>query len=128
MNTTHAARILIAAVILATTSAAADRNWQTGTWTQVGVARTPFVGDPVQERTARGINKPQMTEVGAYAIETADRRYFLQSMVPIRNDSLDFQVSVGSPVTFAIDKKTAYIKLETGEHRLLVVKTERKKS
>jgi hypothetical protein len=128
MNTTHAARILVAAVIFATASAAADRNWQTGTWTQVGVARTPFVGDPVQERTARGINKPQMTEVGAYAIETADRRYFLQSMVPIRNDSLEFQVRVGSTVTFAIDKKTAYIKLETGEHRLLVVKTERKKS
>jgi hypothetical protein len=128
MRTTHAVRILIAVVMVATTSAAADREWQTGTWAQVGVARTPYVGDPVHERMPPGFNKPQMTEVGAYTIETVDRRYFLQSMVPIRSDALDFQVKVGSTVRFAIEKKTAYIKLETGEHRLLVVKTERKKS
>lgn len=48
-------------------------------------------------------------EVATYVVETADRRYDLQSMV-----------------AFAIEKKTAYIKLDKGEQRLLVIKNERK--
>ena len=48
-------------------------------------------------------------EVATYVVETADRRYDLQSMV-----------------AFAIEKKTAYIKLDKGEQRLLVTKNERK--
>jgi hypothetical protein len=49
---------------------AADRQWQMGKWVDVGVKRTPFVGDPVHERMPPGFNKPEMTEVATYVIET----------------------------------------------------------
>ncbi|HEY1308245.1 MAG TPA: hypothetical protein VGF24_32070 [Vicinamibacterales bacterium] len=120
--------LIFFAVIAVTSLAAADRRWQVGTWTQVGIARTPFVGDPVHERMPPTFNKPEMTEVASYVIETNDRRYYLQSMVPIRSDGFDVRVTVGKPVTFAIEKKTAYIALDKGEYRLLVVKSERKKT
>lgn len=120
--------LILFAVITVTSLAAADRRWQMGTWSQVGIARTPFVGDPAHERTPPTFRKPEMTEVGSYVIETSDRRYYLQSMVPIGSDGFDIHVTVGKPVTFAIEKKTAYIALDKGEYRLLVVKSERKKT
>ncbi|HKE83200.1 MAG TPA: hypothetical protein VKB50_05585 [Vicinamibacterales bacterium] len=122
------AALVLFAVIVFTALPAADRRWQIGTWAQAGVARTPFVGDPVHERMPPGFNRPEMTEVGSYVIETDDRRYYVQSMVPIRSDGFDARVTVGKPVTFAIEKKTAYIALDKGEYRLLVVKSERKKT
>jgi len=127
MKTAYAAVALLT-VIGAGAHAAADRPWQSGTCTQVGVARTPFVGDPVHERMPPGFNKPEMTEVATYVVETDDRRYYLQSAVAIRNDGFVLYLTVGDSVRFAVEKKTAYIKLEQGEYRLLVVKNERKKS
>jgi len=47
-------------------------------------------------------------------------------MAAIGQNALDLQVTIGTPVTFAIEKKTAYIKIEGREYRLLVVKSERK--
>jgi hypothetical protein len=107
---------------------AADRLWQSGTCIQVGVGRTPFVGDPVHERKPPGFNKPEMTEVATYVVETDDRRYYLQAAVAIGSDGFVRYLSVGDSVRFAVEKKTAYIKLEQGEYRLLVVKSEPKKS
>lgn len=119
--------MMLLAVLVLNTLAAADRSWQSGTCTQVGVARTPWVGDPVHERMPPGFNKPRMTEVATYVIETDDRRYYLQAAVAIGSDGFVLQLTIGDSVRFAVEKKTAYIKLETGEYRLLVVKTERKK-
>jgi hypothetical protein len=127
MKTAYAA-VTLFTVIVVGAQAAADRRWQTGTWTQVGVKRTPFVGDAVHERMPPGFNKPQMTEVATYVIETDDRRYHLQAMVAIGSDGFDLRVTVGDSVTFAVEKKTAYIKLDEGEYRLLVLKNERKKT
>lgn len=126
MNTAYAA-VAVVAVVVFGAQTAAERHWQTGTWILMGVKRTPFVGDVVQERIPSGLNKPRMTEVATYVIETDDRRYELQSLVAIGSDRFDLKVVVGSAVTFAIEKKTAYIKLDDGEHRLLVLKNERKK-
>src|SRR5262245_13469868 len=113
MRTAHAA-VTVFTVILVGAQVAAERRWQTGTWTQAGVKRTPFVADVVHERMPPGFNRPELTEVATYVIETGDRRYELQSMVAIGNDRFDRRVTVGSSVTFAIEKKTAYIKLDEG--------------
>jgi hypothetical protein len=72
-----------------------------------------------------------MADVGTYVIETDDERIELQDMTPIASgDSLDRSVILGAHVTFAIERKTAYIHMAGGkEHRLLLVKREpRKKS
>jgi hypothetical protein len=111
---------------MAVTPAAAERHWQTGPWTRVGIKRTPFVGDPVRERTRTAATRPEMTEVATYVIETSDRRYELQDLVAIGREAIDLKVTVGAPVTFAVEKKTVYIKLEKGEYRLLVLKNEPK--
>ncbi|HLG54652.1 MAG TPA: hypothetical protein VI485_04940 [Vicinamibacterales bacterium] len=127
MKTAYAA-VTLFTVIVVGAQAAADRRWQTGTWTQVGVGRTPFVGDVVHERMPPGFNKPEMTEVATYVIESDDRRYYLQAMVAIGSDGFDLHVTVGNSVTFAVERRTAYIKLDKDEYRLLVVKNERKKA
>ena len=126
-------RHLIAAVTLFTVmvvgaQAAVDRRWQPGMCTQVGIERTLYVADVVPERMPPSVNTPQRTEVATYVIETDDRRYHLQAMVAIGSDEFATNVTVGSVVTFAIEKKKAYIKLDRREYRLLVLKTERKKT
>jgi hypothetical protein len=125
MNTVHVSAMLLIGV-LAGVPNAADRRWQTGTWTDMGVKRTPWVADSAHEGKPPGFNRPVMTEVATYVIETTDRRFELQDMVPIGNAAFQLNVKLGNSVTFAIEKKTAYIKLDGGEYRLLVLKNERK--
>ena len=125
MKSTYATVMLFAFVVCAQ---AADRRWQMGTCTQVGINRTPFVADVVRERMPQPFNRPTLTEVAEYVIETDDRRFNLQAMVAIGSDAFATQLTPGDRVTFAIDKRTAYIRLETGEYRLLVLKNERKKT
>jgi hypothetical protein len=108
--------------------AAADRHWQTGTWVDAAIKRTPYVGAgagtdrPFGPDGGRSVT-PLMPEVGTYVIETDNERIELQDMVPIASGgSLDPLVVLGAKVTFAIEKKTAYIRKPDGkEHRLLVV-------
>jgi hypothetical protein len=121
--------LVTAAVLIAgldSVSIGADRRWQMGTWVDAGIKRTSAVGDPAHERMPPGFNKPVLTEVATYVIETDDRRFELQEMAAIGQNGLDLQVTIGTPVTFAIEKKTAYIKIDGREYRLLVVKSERK--
>jgi hypothetical protein len=126
MRSVHGAALLLA-VVVAGGSHAADRKWQTGTWTDLGVKRTPWVGDPVHERMPPGFNKAELTEVATYVIETDDLRFELQDMVAIGSEAFDLHVIVGHPVTFAVEKKTAFIKLDGREYRLRVLKSGRKK-
>jgi hypothetical protein len=104
---------------------AADRHWQTGTWVDVGTARTPWIGDPA---TAKLLGprppKAEMTLVGTFVVETDTERIELQDVVPFgTNGALDEHVTIGRSVTFAIEKKTAYIRVGDGkEFRLLVTK------
>lgn len=113
-------------IVLAVAGTSADRRWRTGTWTRVGVKHTALVGDPVQERSLPPGVKPQMTQVATYVIETDDRKYSLQSLVGLGSDELDARVTVGTLVTFAIEKKTAYIKIDEREYRLLVTNDAKK--
>ena len=53
-----------------------------------------------------------MTEVATYVIETDDRRYYLQAAVAIGSDGFVRYLTIGDSVRFAVEKKTAYIKLE----------------
>ena len=122
------ATVVLFAFIVLCAQAEADRRWQTGTWTQVGINRTLFVPDVVHERLPPTFNTPARTEVARYVLETDDRRYHLQAMVAIGSDESAGHVTVGAPVTFAVEKKAAYIKLDRGEYRLLVLKDERKKA
>ena len=126
MRIIHVIAVLLI-LLVANVSDAADRKWQTGRWTDVGLHRTPWVGDPVNDRMPPGFNRPKLTEVARYVIETDDRRIVLQDMVALGRDPFDLHVIIGRPVTFAIEKKTAYIKLDGNEYRLLVIKSERKK-
>jgi hypothetical protein len=125
---TTVAAVMSFSFIVVAARAAADRDWQKGTWTQVGINRTLYVADVVHERLPPDRNYPQKTEVARYVIETEDRRYELQAMVSIHSDEYASRVTVGTPVTFAVEKKTAYIKLDEHEYRLLVLKNERKKT
>ena len=129
MRTTHAVFALVTTILIGA-HAIAERRWLTGTWTQVGINRSLFVADVAHEQLPPGRNLPQKTEVARYVIETEDRRYELQAMVAIGADEFDALVTIGKPVTFAIEKNTAYIKVDDkkGEHRLLVLKNERKKT
>ena len=126
MKVVHFATTIVA-IVLVGVSNAAERKWQTGTWADVGITRTPSVADPARERMPRGFNTPGLTEVATYVIETADRRFELQDTVALGHESFDLQVTVGHSVTFAIEKKIAYIKLDRGEYQLRVLKNEPKK-
>lgn len=46
----------------------------------------------------------------------------LQAMVAIGSDEFAAHLTVSDRVTFAVEKMTAYIKLDKGEYRLLVLK------
>src|SRR5262245_53891728 len=102
---TTLAVVMLSDVVVAATPP--DRNWQTGSWTQVGINRTVFVADIVHERMPPDRNVPQKTEVARYVIDTEDRRYELQDMVAIGSNELARVVKIGDPVTFAVEKKTA---------------------
>ena len=119
-------------VLMVAVCAAADRKWQTGTWVDAGIKRTPYIGaggnPPYGPEGAPSV-KTVIPEVGTYVIETDEERIELQDMAPIGSGgSLDPSVVLGTKVTFAIEKKTAYIRKADGkEHRLLMLKRGRKR-
>lgn len=98
--------------------AGSERAWQTGTWSgaQVvrpkvvfGVARPPRVGSPA----------PAIVEVRTYIIETDDLRLELKENTT--TDAHRIDATVGTSVTFALDKNTVYIKEPDGTERKLSV-------
>jgi hypothetical protein len=103
---------------------AAQRKWQTGTWIDIGTARTPWIGDPASARLlGPRAARAEMTLVSTFVLETDDERIELQDVVPFgQNGSFEEQVTIGRSVTFAIEK-TAYIRGAGGkEYRLLLTK------
>lgn len=109
---------------------AADRHWQSGTWTEISVKRqmvdfgpgaSPFAGTRPDPSTRA------MADVHLYVIETDMLRIELQDVVQVNKRSVD--AVVGEPVTFALDKKTVFIRDAAGiEHKLrLTKKTEKQK-
>lgn len=101
---------------------AAERVWQTGTWREVKVDR-PRVLFGVQPRDPNS-NLPRtaaVREIRTYVIETDSLRLELRQ--DATGDTPRIDALVGEPVTFALEKKTIYIKDQDGrEHRLSVRK------
>ena len=100
----------------------AERVWQTGIWRDVTVER-PKVLFSVQSRDPNS-NLPRTTparEVRTYVIETDTLRLELRQDATVDTPTID--VLIGQPVTFALEKKTLYVKDQDGkEHRLSVRK------
>ena len=101
---------------------AAERVWQTGTWREVKVER-PRVLFAVQSQDPNS-NLPRTAparETRTYVIETDTLRLELRQDVTVDTPRID--VVLGQPVTFALEKKTVYVRDEDGrEHKLSVRK------
>ena len=113
---------VLAAAIAAT---AADKQWQTGTWGEVGTKRqivdfgpgaSPFGGGRTSSPSMRA-----MADVRTYVIETDSLHLELKDVVAVGRRTVE--ATPGEPVTFAIQKNTVYIRDPDGtEHTLRVTK------
>lgn len=124
---------LAVTMCLTAIAAGPKRHWQTGMLVDAGRKHNNAIGGAASE-TRPPMNPgivptPHGTpEVGTYVIETADLRLELEAMVPVALSDFERQVTVGQPVTFALEKNTVYVKLAKGrEHRLRVVRKSPKK-
>ena len=116
---------LVLAVLTSTVSAAAERKWQTGTWGEItterrlvdfGPGSSPF-GQPGSSPPAMRA----MADIRRFVIETDEMRLELEDTVSIRRRSIE--PAVGGKVTFAVDKKSVYVRDADGtEHKLRLVK------
>ena len=116
--------LVLAIVAVASVCSAADRHWQKGTWTDVGIKRQFVDFGPGASGFGppnAGLTMRAMADVRTYVIETADLRLELQDVVQVGHRSVE--VAVGSEVTFALDKSTVYVRDADGiEHKLHVTK------
>jgi hypothetical protein len=105
-------------------AAGPERAWQTGTWFGFDVVR-PKIVFGTNRAPQVGTSAPAITEVRTYVIETDTLRLELKENTTADANRLD--VTIGGPVTFALEKNTVYIKVEGGhEHRLSVTKNIKK--
>jgi hypothetical protein len=111
--------------LLATAAAAAERQWQTGTWGEVSTARQMVDFGPGQSSfgppNSGGVQMQALAQVRVFVIETEDTRYEMKDTVPVTRRSVEVQV--GGPVTFAVEKNTVYVRDASGaEHKLRLTK------
>src|SRR5687767_4185534 len=87
----------------------AERVWQTGTWREVKVDR-PRVSFGVQSRDPNSSvpRTASAREIRTYVIETDSLRLELRQDATADMPLVD--AMVGEPVTFALEKKTVYVK------------------
>lgn len=119
--------VLVTALSLAAAAVLAGpkRQWQTGTLVDAGRKHKALAGGATSA-TRPPVNSggyapaPNVTpEVGTYVIETPEFRLELEAMVPVTGSALEREVGVGQSVTFALDKKTVYVKLANGSEQKL---------
>ena len=121
--------IIVAASMSFAAAAGPRRQWQTGTLVDAGRKHDIAVGGAASQ-TRRPANPGGtvptfngIPEVGTYVIETVELRLELEAMVPANGSEFEREITVGQPVTFAIEKNAVYVKLANGrEHRLRVVR------
>jgi hypothetical protein len=101
---------------------AAERSWQTGTWADVRTTRPRVVFGLGPTPNGPGPRTPPTaTLVRIYVIETDVWRFELTDVAPASSRIVD--AVVGEAVTFAVDKKTLYVRDRNGlEYRLRVTK------
>ena len=116
-----AAALVVLSLSASTVCQAADREWQTGRWTDVEIVRPKVVfGIVPRDPTAGGQRSPAVVEDRLYVIETDALRVEFQQKAALdrRIDAI-----IGEPVIFALEKNTIYIKDARGkEHKLSVKK------
>ncbi len=114
----HVLVAAIVCVLVGATALAADREWQTGTWRDTKTER-PRVLFSVQSRDPNS-NLPQTAaarEIRTYIIDSKTHSLELRQDATVDTPRID--VLLGQPVTFAIEKKTVYVKDSDGkEHKL----------
>jgi hypothetical protein len=110
--------------VATTVCAAADRQWQNGTWTDVTVKRQMIDFGPGSTPFDGGRRAPAMramADVRLFVIETATVRLELKDVVQVGHRSVD--AVIGQPVTFAVEKNTVWIRGADGlEHKLRISK------
>jgi hypothetical protein len=114
-----------AVLAVAISAAAADKQWQTGTWGEVGTKRqivdfgpgaSPFGGGRTSSPSMRA-----MADVRTYVIETDSLHLELRDVVAVGRRTVE--AIPGEHVTFAVHKNTVYIRDPDGtEHTLRVTK------
>jgi hypothetical protein len=120
------ATLLIGAILaIGIGASAADKQWQTGTWGEIGTKRqivdfgpgaSPFGGGRTSAPSMRA-----MADVRTYVIETDALHLELKDVVAVGRRTVD--AMTGAPVTFALQKNTVYIRDADGtEHTLRVTK------
>ena len=116
--------LLILLMSAAAGSAAAERHWQTGTWGDVTTKRKLIDFGPGASPFGRPGTQPSMramADVRNLVIETDALRIEMEDTVPIGRRSID--PVLGEAVTFALDKKSVYVRDEEGrEHKLRLTK------
>jgi hypothetical protein len=119
-------RLVALALTVATVAAvgAAERQWQTGTWVDVSTKRQMLDFGPGASGFGppnAGLQMRALADVRVFVLETETQRLELRDAVSVGKRSID--VVIGAPVTFALDKNTAYVRDERGvEHKFRVTK------
>ena len=117
-------RALIALILCVISCAAlmAERQWQSGTWREAKVERPRVLfGVRSQDPNSNLPRTAPAREIRTYVIETDTLRLELRQDATV--DTPRIAVLVGEPVTFALEKKTVYVRDEDGkEHKLSVRK------
>jgi len=115
---------VLAVLLLAAEVSAVDRTWQTGTWRDVQIKRPKVVFGMSPNAPATGVPRSAIAatqEERLYVIETSSMRIEAKELTTM--DAPRIEATVGDPVTFALEKKTLYIKDSGGrEHKLNVTK------
>jgi hypothetical protein len=110
--------------LVASVCHAADRLWQTGTWTDVSIKRQLVDFGPGASPFGGGQSTPAMramADTRTYVIETDALRIEIKDVVAVGHRSVD--AVVGLRVTFALEKNTIWIRDADGaEHKLHVTK------
>src|SRR5262245_4927079 len=121
----HAAIIGLLLLALTATAAAAEKQWQMGTWGDVTTSRQLVDFGPGS--SSFGGAKPQspsmraMADVYVYVIETDELHLEMKDVVAVGRRSVD--VVPGADVTFAIQKNTVFVRDSDGtEHKLRMTK------
>ena len=113
--------LVVVALLLGSGLVAKDRAWQVGTWRDVETTRPKVVVGLQPSTMGRppGVTTPM--EVRVYVIETDTLHFELKDPAP--SNAPTFDVAIGKPVTFALEKDTLYIIDANGtEHALRVTK------
>jgi hypothetical protein len=119
-----AVALAVALVAALAPGRAAERQWQTGTWVDVTTKRQLLDFGPGSSGFGppnAGLQMRALADVRVFIIETDTLRLELRDTVPINKRSID--VTIGAPVTFALEKNTVYVRDAGGvEYKFRVAK------